>query len=77
MDLQKLNNPDQGQENMMEKFKEEIFTRNFQQMVQGPTRWGNYPAKIFNVKNVTRCTADHCHFHDLQTEWEHNNKTGD
>ena len=72
VDTLKLNNPDPGMENMTEMLKTEITTRNFTQVIQGPTRfwsgarpsqidqcWSNNSRKISNVKNLTRGTADH------------------
>ena len=72
LDAQKWNNPDQGNENMINLMKNEITTRNFYQVITGPTRfwanatpslidqcWLNQPGKVSNIKNVTRGTADH------------------
>ena len=72
IDVIKWNNPDQGIEDMVEILNEEIITRNFQQLIQGATRfwinkepslidqvWSNSPQRISEIKNFTRGTADH------------------
>ena len=72
LDILKWDNPNVGQDNMVDRVKDEISTKNFHQVVQGPTRfwegtkpslidqcWGNNVQKISNVKNFTRGTADH------------------
>ena len=72
LDTLKWDNPEYGQENMIKILKEEIITRNFHQMIQGPTRfwpgarpslidqcWSNNAVKLSNIGNVTRGTADH------------------
>ena len=41
VDKLKWDDPDPGMENMIEKLKSEITTRNFSQVVQGPTRFWN------------------------------------
>ena len=71
VDTIKLDNPDPGMENMVDMLKNEIITRKFKQVVQGPTRfwtgvrpsqidqcWSNNTRTISNVKNFTRGTAD-------------------
>ena len=72
IDALKWTNPDQAIEEMVDTIKEEIITRNFQQIIQGPTRfwvnkdpslidqvWSNSPQRISEIKNFTRSTADH------------------
>ena len=72
VDTLKWDNPDPGMENMMDLLRNEIVTRNFSQVVQGPTRfwpgtrpslidhiWCNNVRKTSNVKNSTRGTVDH------------------
>ena len=72
VDTLKLDDPDQEMEVMSDLIKDEIMTRNFHQMVQGPTRfwnkvrpslidqiWVNDVSRVVNVSNNTRGTADH------------------
>ena len=72
VDTLKIDNPDQEMEYMSDLIKNEIMTRNFHQMVNGPTRfwngvrpslidqiWVNDVSRISNVSNITRGTADH------------------
>ena len=72
LDLLKWETPDQILENMVETVKTEIMTRNISQVINGPTRfwngkapslidhcWSNCVEKIYNIKNISRSTADH------------------
>ena len=72
LDLLKWETPDQILENMVEKVKTEIMTRNISQVINGPTRfwngkapslidhcWSNCVEKIYNIQNISRSTADH------------------
>ena len=72
VDLEKWDDPEQLVEPMVDLLKEEIITRNFFQMVQGPTWhwkdrtpslidqcWVNDPGRVTNVRNTVRSTADH------------------
>ena len=72
VDLMKWDNPDPAMENMTNLLKNEIISRNFSQIVKGPTRfwpgarpslidqiWCNNVRKTSNIKNTTRGTADH------------------
>ena len=70
--MEKWEEPEQVIEPMVELLKEEIVTRNFTQMILGPTRywkdktpslidqcWVNDPGRVSNIKNTVRGTADH------------------
>ena len=72
IDMLTWNTPDFRHENMVNNTKHEIITRNFSQLINGPTRfwqgarptlidhcWANTPERVSNIKNQTRGTADH------------------
>ena len=72
LDLQKWDNPDHLNIEMVEAVKTELAVIGFVQMVQGVTRawkgsrdsqiyhlWTNQPARISNVTNTVRAHGDH------------------
>ena len=72
LDIFKWGAPDQINEEMVNLMKEEIQTLNFQQLVNGATRfwpskadslidhfWTNRPDRILSVRNIPRAAADH------------------
>ena len=71
LNIMKWDKLEQINENMVEQTKDEISTLNTHQVIRGPTRfwnctqpslvdqcWGNCIENIFNIRNVTRGTAD-------------------
>ena len=72
IDILKWDEPEFLIQPMVDLINEEIITQNFSQMIQGPTRfwkdkspslldqcWSNDPARISNIRNIPRGTADH------------------